>query len=342
MQHEITAVGNLLDENNNLIEPGYCKKMLPVYNKKTDLKNRFLTKEWDYYCVLNDDFALCLTIADNGYMGLDSVSFIDFNEKWEVTKSPMQFLTLGRKNLPASSLTGDVSSGNRKYNISFLNEGDKRILSGYMNDFKDKKTINFTVELTDIPKESMVIATPFEKPGHFYFNQKLNCMAASGIVSIGDDEYIFNKKQSAAVLDWGRGIWTYSNTWYWSSLNTYVDGVPFGFNLGYGFGDTSAATENMLFYDGKAHKLDQVDFGLPNKDGKDDFYGIWNFTSNDNRLTLRFEPIIDRASCTDVKLIKSDQHQVFGRFYGDCILDDGTAITLKGQLGFAEKVTNKW
>lgn len=118
--------------------------------------------------------------------------------------------------------------------------------------------------------------------------------------------------------------------------------MPFGFNLGYGFGDTSAATENMLFYDGKAHKLDQVDFGLPNKDGKDDFYGIWNFTSNDNRLTLRFEPIIDRASCTDVKLIKSDQHQVFGRFYGDCILDDGTAITLKGQLGFAEKVTNKW
>ena len=40
----------------------------------------------------------------------------------------------------------------------------------------------------------MVIATPFEKPGRFYYNQKLNCMAASGIVSIGDDEYIFNKK----------------------------------------------------------------------------------------------------------------------------------------------------
>ena len=167
-------------------------------------------------------------------------------------------------------------------------------------------------------------------------------MAASGIVSIGETEYIFNKKDSAAVLDWGRGIWTYSNTWYWSSLNTYVDGESFGFNLGYGFGDTSAATENMLFYKGKAHKLDQVDFGLPTKDGKDDYYGVWNFTSNDNRVTLRFEPIIDRASCTDIKLIKSDQHQVFGRFYGDCILDDGTIITLTGQIGFAEKVSNKW
>ncbi len=26
---------------------------------------------------------------------------------------------------------------------------------------------------------------------------------------------------------------------------------PFGWNIGYGFGDTSAATENVLFYDGK-------------------------------------------------------------------------------------------
>ena len=98
----------------------------------------------------------------------------------------------------------------------------------------------------------------------------------------------------------------------------------------------------MLFYKGKAHKLDKVDFGLPTKDGKDDYYEIWNFTSNDNRLTLRFEPIIDRASCTDALILKSDQHQVFGRFYGDCILDDGTTITLTGQIGFAEKVHNKF
>ena len=139
MQHETTTVGNLLDENNNIIEPGYAKKLLPIYNKKTDLKTRFMTKEWDYYCISNDDFALCLTLADNGYMGLDSISFIDFNEKWEVTKSPMQILTLGKKNFPRTSVKGDVSYGNKKYNISFKNEGDRRVLSGYMNDFKDKR-----------------------------------------------------------------------------------------------------------------------------------------------------------------------------------------------------------
>ena len=36
-----------------------------------------------------------------------------------------------------------------------------------------------------------------------------------------------------------------------------MDGAPFGWNLGYGFGDTSAATENALIYNGRLHKLDE-------------------------------------------------------------------------------------
>jgi hypothetical protein len=43
-----------------------------------------------------------------------------------------------------------------------------------------------------------------------------------------------------------------------------------------------------------------------------------------------------------VKLIKSDQHQVFGRFTGKAVLDSGTVVAVKDLLGFAEKVENKW
>ena len=52
--------------------------------------------------------------------------------------------------------------------------------------------------------------------------------------------------------------------------------------------------------------------------------------------------MLDRAACTDVKLIKSDQHQVFGRFTGKAVLDDGTVIEVRDFPGFAEKVENKW
>lgn len=188
----------------------------------------------------------------------------------------------------------------------------------------------------------MVICTPFPKPGHFYFNQKINCMRARGTVRIGDDWYSFRPEDSFAVLDWGRGVWTYHNTWYWGSASGLVDGADFGFNIGYGFGDTSAATENMLFYQGKAHKLSQVDFGIPLRNGKECYMRTWHMTSDDGRFEMEFTPVLDRASCTDVKLIKSDQHQVFGRFNGTAVLDDGTRLEVRDLMGFAEKVENKW
>ena len=119
-----------------------------------------------------------------------------------------------------------------------------------------------------------------------------------------------------------------------------MGGVPFGWNIGYGFGDTSAASENMLFYKGKAHKLSQVKFNIPG--GERDFMAPWTFSSDDGRFEMDFVPVLDRASCTDIKLIKSDQHQVFGRFTGRAILDDGQAIEVKDFPGFAEKVENKW
>ena len=53
-------------------------------------------------------------------------------------------------------------------------------------------------------------------------------------------------------------------------------------------------------------------------------------------------PVMDRAACTSAGIIKSDQHQVFGRFRGSAVLDDGRAVYFDGPMGFAEKVENKW
>ena len=37
MQHEITASAPLLDEKGNLREPGYAKRLLPIY-RRADIK----------------------------------------------------------------------------------------------------------------------------------------------------------------------------------------------------------------------------------------------------------------------------------------------------------------
>ncbi|MBQ8562718.1 MAG: DUF2804 domain-containing protein [Firmicutes bacterium] len=349
MQHEITTRHALLDAKGHLIEPGYTKGLLMDYDRKAIKGGALRIKEWDYYLVTcGDEFAVALTIDDNSYMSLDSISLLDFRTGFQQTTSPMGVMTLGKRNLPAGSDAGDLCVSGKGYYINFYHGGDHRILKFHMDNFVDSKPIDGEIRLENPDQESMVIVTPFaEKKTAFYYNQKINCLPATGSVTFDGKEYVFGPGKSWGVLDWGRGVWTYENVWYWGSASGAVDGVPFGFNIGYGFGDTSAASENMLFYAGKAHKLSQVTFNIPMRDdGKggqtEDYMTPWTFTSDDGRFEMDFIPVMDRASCTDVKLIMSDQHQVFGKFHGKAVLDDGTVLEVKDFMGFAEKVHNKW
>lgn len=342
-QHEITKRHPLLDENGHLIEVGYATSLILDYDRSKIKANKLRIKEWDYYLIYNDDFGVALTIDDNSYMALDSISLLDFKNRTEHTNSPMKFFSLGKRNFPKSSDEGTIEVNEKGYSLSFIHNGDHRILKFHMDNFKDNKPIDGEIKLVTNPGDSMVIVTPYkEAKDHFYYNQKIVCMPASGKVTFDSKEYVFNPENSFGLLDWGRGVWTYKNTWFWGAGQGKVDGHLFGFNIGYGFGDTSAASENMLFYDNKAHKLSRVTFNIPVKDGKDDFMSPWTFTSDDGRFEMDFVPIMDRAANTDFVVLGSNQHQVFGKFTGTAILDDGTKIKLKDFMGFAEKVANKW
>ena len=343
MQRRITAPGPLHDDQGRLIETGYATSLIRQYDRSRVMAPRLRLKEWDYYCVCTDHFAFALTVADNGYMTMDSISLLDLDKRSQQTTSRMNIPLFAKRDLPATSAKGSILVGGKGYHIALENDGTARRLSGHMNDFAGEKPISFDLCLTDAPEESMVIVTPFKDAPHaFYYNQKINCMRVSGLIQCGGASYDCDPGSAFAVLDWGRGVWTYDNTWYWGSASGLLGGVPFGFNIGYGFGDTSAASENVIFYNGKIHKLSKVTFEIPMKDGREDYLSPWRFTSDDGRFEMAFEPILDRSALIDVKLICSDQHQVFGRFTGTAVLDDGTVLEVRGLTGFAEKVRNKW
>ena len=343
MERRIITPGPLHDEQGHLIETGYATSLLKTYDRSRVAAGKLRIKEWDYYCVCTDRFALALTIADNGYMTMDSISLLFFDDNRQVTTSRMSVPLLSRRVLPASSEKGDVRAAGKDYELSFRNDGVVRVLSGHMDHFSKDTPVSFELTLTDAPPESMVIVTPFkDKPKAFYYNQKINCMRVSGWIRFGGQEILCDPERDFAVLDWGRGVWTYDNTWYWGSASGLADGVPFGFNIGYGFGDTGAASENVLFYGGRIHKLSRVTFGIPVKDGKDDFMSPWTFTSDDGRFEMDFRPVMDRSANINLGILCSDQHQVFGRFSGTAVLDDGRKIEICDLMGFAEKVRNKW
>ena len=66
MQHRIVTPGPLHDENGRLIETGYATELIKTYDRSRIAARPWRIKEWDYYAVCCDRFALALTIDHNG------------------------------------------------------------------------------------------------------------------------------------------------------------------------------------------------------------------------------------------------------------------------------------
>lgn len=340
MQHEIKENDKLLDENGQLKHRGWARGPVLEYNRENIATSWFRIKEWDYYAILGDDFGITFTLTDLGYLSLFNITWLDFNEPDYYVTEDIKLLTRGNTSLSQSSTIGDVSYEGKKMSLTFIRNEDHRVLEFEDPRFQNGNGISGKIRL-DQPEdeESLVIATPWkDKPKKFYYNEKINCLPALGQVTIGTDTYEFNPNKSFGVLDWGRGVWPYSDTWYWGSASGIQQGKRFGFNIGYGFGDLSNATENIIFVEGKGHKLNQVTF----KFNEDNYLDPWEFTSSDGRFEMTMDPILDRNATVNLLVFKSSQHQVFGKFNGKVILDDNTEFIVKDLLGFAEKVDNRW
>ena len=336
--HEVVHSQILLDQDGQLVEPGWSRSQVQEYRRRDIKASALRIKEWDYYLILNKEFGIALTISDDGYIGMQSASFLDFKTPAEHTESVINLFPMGKLHMPECSDAGVTRYEDKRLAMKYEVVSGERRISCMFHRFDGDKDLSCSVILKQPKMDTMVIATPWKKKHHFFYNQKINCMSASGWVKYGNQYYEFDPATDFASLDWGRGVWTYDNTWYWSNGNGIVNGKHFGFNIGYGFGDTSKATENIIIYDGIAHKLDEIEFLIP----KDDYCKPWKITSSDNRFEMDFMPVIDRHADIDYKLIVSKQHQVFGHMTGKAVLDDGTVLEVKDLFCFAEVVHNKY
>ncbi len=340
MNQQKLKPGPLLDQKGHVNEAGYHTSLVKTYRRK-DVKVKGLRiKEWDYYYIGDHEKGVAFTVADNSYMWLTSITVFDFIKKKEYTQTNMGFLSLGKLKHPETSHKGDLTFKRKGLSFSFLHEKNKRHLIVESKKFNKGEGFYADLILEESIEDSMVIVTPFEKKKHFYYNQKINLLQTNGYFKVGNQTQTFQK--AYGVLDWGRGVWTYKNTWYWSSLSGEYQGQKIGFNLGYGFGDTSKASENMLFVDDKTYKLNDVIFDIPQEHKKDDFMSPWKIYSKNKDIDLIFTPILDRHSHSNIILISSNQHQVFGHFSGTFKVSPTKTIEINDMIGFAEKVQNRW
>ena len=344
--HKVNGEQALLDSRGHIAEEGWSDRPVWKYRRQDIHAGKLRIKEWDYYAVhsFSGGWTVCVTVSDLGFAALLSVSFIDYTKGAFAQKDITKLLPLGKTGLAATS-TEDSSYVYQSpaMRIAMIKKDTKRhILFNVPDLVLPDGRIGIDADLTltqSASLRSMNIATSWaEKRTAFYLNQKINCMPASGTVRLGDDTVYLSRDDAWGVLDWGRGVWTRENTWYWGSASGLVDGNRFGFNIGYGFSDRTPASENCIFFNGKVHKLDDVQFILPDTG----FTDPWKFTSSDGRFEMTFRTAVDRSADTSIPLVRSIQHQVFGYFTGNAVLDNGNTVHIENFPGFAEKVYNKW
>lgn len=336
MQNEITCLQPLFNEKGLLNNPGWARRMYFQYDPEKMAAQPSKLREWDYYFVGSEAMGISVTINNFGGIGMLTAKLMNYTEGYHLKKTVAirEDIHQPRDDEGTCYMRVGDSEG------AFIRKPGKHYIKLRMPDYHNGET--YTLDITlDVPDtDRMVIATPFQEDETcFFFNEKLNCMRASGTVKLGDFIHTFDPNRDFGVLDFGRGVWPDYNRWYWGSASGELNGKLFGWNIGYGFGDLSNATENMIFYDGVAHKVDRILFDIP---AEGHMAGPWRIVSNDGRFDMTMEPILDRDAPCDLTQGGSLQHQVFGRFTGKCVLDDGTVLEVKDFFGFAEDVINNW
>ena len=337
-QTEITAPGPLLDKKGVLTQRGYATKPLLAYRRGDIKAPPWRIKEWDFYQVMNDECCVQFTIGHTSYAGALTLTFFRFADGLRHDRTTTLILPFGSLNMPETSAKG-VSASRGGVSLSFEVTQERRVLRGMASAGKTAPPMETEIVLTRPHDISLVIATPFKEYAHaFYYNEKISCLPAEGYIRLGDEEFTFQPQSSFGLLDWGRGVWPFRTEWYWGSGSGLVDGVPFGFNIGYGFGDTAAASENMLFYDGNAHKISEVMFDL----AAGGYMASKVFSSDDGSFEMEFTPVYDRYTENKLLFVDTRCHQIFGRFSGRARLSDGREIEIKDFMVFTEHAVNNW
>ena len=335
-QNEITSYQPLFNEEGVLANPGWARQMYYDFDVTKMAAPYDQLRAWDYYFIGSEDLGVAVTTSFRGTGSRIVVQVMKFKEGICMSK---MVVTDEDIHQPKDD-EGTVYMRTEETESIYIRKPGKHILKLWLKDFHEGQDLTWDLVLQVPETDKMVIATPFaEGKELFYFNEKLNCMRASGDVKIGDTVYTLNPEKDFAVLDFGRGVWPELNRWYWGSASGEWNGHLLGWNIGYGFGDLSNATENMIFFDGVAHKFDDMFFDIPVLGFTN---GDWHIYSNDGRFDMQFTPLYDRQTICDITKGGSLQHQVFGHYTGKCVLDDGTVVEVKDFFGFAEDVINNW
>ena len=293
--------------------------------------------EADRYIIFNPTHTFIFELRDDGYLGFMGISVLSVREKKRSTQHFKTLLPLGSFDMPAGSQTGAIRYRTKNAALNFVPmESGARIIRVDIPKFDHNRSLRGELVLTEPPMaESLVTNLPWRNEKNaFRYTRCSPWFHVEGVIQHGTTDIVFSSGNSWGIFEWNRGVRPHADTRYWASACGMSNNRLVGFSIGHGSVDSSAASENGFFVDGRLHKLDQVTFHIP----PSNWLSPWRFTSNDNRLEMVFNPQQERTDRSRALFHSVTRRQVFGSFTGRAILDDGAELGFQGITGFAERL----
>ena len=341
-QKEYTQSTPLLGADGTLLSPGWARHNVFDYDRNK-VKKVMRRKEWDFYQLSNGKYMAQISFANISLGGYVSAVLVDLRTGKTLATTMAPFL--GGKDKYVLPPKGDVPNNVKmkigKAEFEFDTKETSRTVDFKMGDVECHFQMDILPGL-----ENITTVLPFKGfPDRYFMTTKQNCLPCEGTFKTKEKVYTFSKDDTFCVLDWGRVCTPYSLVWYWGNGSTWLTDEKgekhlFGFEITWGIGDESNATETCIFYDGKAHKFGAVDVEtFPKPDG---YMKDWVFKSEDGRFNLTMKPFYDHHSDLNVLVMRMHSHQVHGLWSGKVTLDDGTVLEIKDMYAFCEYVENRW
>jgi hypothetical protein len=340
-ENELTEPVDLCTPDGAQLNPaalGWSRRPL----HRANLRGRFgINKRWDYWAILAGDLVVSSVYADVDHLGLADVWWAHLPTG---ATGGGGIVTVGNDDveLPEVPGTAPLRVDRDGFSLTITDDADgtTRLVASWTE--TDGRAGHLDVAVALAPgHESLNVVIPWAEDDRFNYTSKHQARPATGTLVVGDDAHRIGGDAGDAwgVLDVGRGRWPSEITWNWGGGAGRAGDRVVGLQFGAKWTEGSGYTENGFFVDGRLTKLGneldwQYDWDAPMEP--------WHIVDPGGQLDVVLHPRFDKHSTLPGRDKGSETHQVFGRFSGFVVTDDGDRIDVDDLQGFAEEARQEW
>jgi hypothetical protein len=313
-------------------------------NKKAGKwKKHFHFKQFQYFGGIGQDLIFGCALADTGYLGAIFVYIYRPSDQKMLTwqfKRPLSF-GLRLSNRPDNGVS-EFKSGRKKIQMRYLlnSQGERRKVLEI--DFGSELQLKAEM-LEHADYETMALCTPCSINGWVYA-QKTAAIPVTGSINCAMGNINLQDKLVHGHHDFSAGFMRRETFWNWACFSGAIttskkskSPQSIGLNVSWGVNETGYS-ENCFWLNLQLHTLPQVQF----KFDRDDEYSTWRITSENQQVDLRFVPEGMHKEHINAGFFATHFKQIFGRFNGYLITNDGKRMDIENLFGFVEDHYSKW